>query len=95
MLERGSFGCRILFQKLWQLFSRLPTSIQTYGTLAYPLLIFRQWSGIMAIEIYYDVEQPVGEGTSDGSCFESAALVRVYTVVLAGGRVGGRARTTL
>ncbi|KAK5802395.1 hypothetical protein PVK06_029986 [Gossypium arboreum] len=36
--------------KLWWLFPRLPTSTQTHGALAHPLSIFRQWSGIMAIE---------------------------------------------
>ncbi|KAK5832072.1 hypothetical protein PVK06_015872 [Gossypium arboreum] len=46
----SSFGCRILFLRLWPLFPRMHTSTQTYGALAHPLSIFRRWSGIMAIE---------------------------------------------
>ncbi|KAG8496906.1 hypothetical protein CXB51_008007 [Gossypium anomalum] len=62
LVRAGSYTipiCRLMIEnhagdrKLWQLFPRLPASTQTYGALAHPLSIFRQWSGIMAIE-YFD-----------------------------------------
>ncbi|KAK5785843.1 hypothetical protein PVK06_040464 [Gossypium arboreum] len=51
-LYRMSFLTSICHQpyKLWRLFPRLPMSTQSYGALAHLLSIFRQWSGIMAIE---------------------------------------------